>query len=302
MEKDTEYTGAYSEQFLQQRQNGLKDAEPSASGDWQAEPMQENITGHVNTPSPARETVVNVLPEIEPGKTSEASHMSSKTPLDARAAQVALKSKVERQLNSNARELSMIEGNLGLAHTLLVTSCFDGEGKTTAALNTAFGLALGGAERVLLVDGNLGKPKLHDMFSTQSGPGLSDVLVGKIAIEDTLHPTDYKGLVFMPAGTAQNELGNSIPPARMSALLDIVKDAFDYIVIDGTSIFNSSGPTRMAPLFDGLILVAACEQTKWEVVQSAEDKIRNSGGNILGVVLNKRKFYIPKKIYQWLSG
>lgn len=303
MEKDTEYSGAYSEQFLQQRQNEINDAEQPSYEGWQADRTQEQTAGADNSTSlPVQDTVLQAKPEHENNQHPASPQMAPKTPMIARAPQVIINSKTERQLTANARELSMIEGNLGQAQTLFFTSCFDGEGKSTAALNAAFGLAVGGAERVLLVDGHLAKPRLHEMFSSHSGPGLSDVLAGKIAIEDTLHPSNCKGLDFMSAGTAQNELGNNIPPSRMSAFLDIVKNAYDYIVIDGTSIFNSSGPTRMAPLFDGLILVAACEQTKWEVVQSAEDKIRNSGGNILGVVLNKRKFYIPKKIYQWLSG
>ncbi|MDI3325746.1 CpsD/CapB family tyrosine-protein kinase [Pontibacterium granulatum] len=302
MEKETEYTGAYSEQFLKQRQRDLNDANPSSHEDWHTGRMHETANEYGSASPSSLDTVVTVAQDQESSQSSEHPQMTPKTPLEARAPRAGLNSKAERQLNANSRELSMIEGNLGHAQTLFVTSCFDGEGKTTAALNAAFGLAVGGAERVLLVDGNLTKSRMHEIFSTSAGPGLSDVLAGKIAIEDTLHPTNYKGLDFMAAGTAQNELGNNIPPARMSAFLDIIKDAYDYVVIDGTSIFNSSGPTRMAPLFDGLILVAACEQTKWEVVQSAEDKIRNSGGNILGVVLNKRKFYIPKKIYQWLSG
>ena len=300
MEKDTEYTGAYSEQFLQQRQRDLNTTNSSSQDDRYSDRMHEMTNGSGSAPSSAPDTVVTVTQEHE--SSPESPQMTPKSPLEARAPQVGLNAKAERQLNANSRELSMIEGNLGRAKTLFVTSCFDGEGKTTAALNASFGLVVGGAERVLLIDSNLVKSRMHEMFSTTAGPGLSDVLVGKVAIEDTLHPTNYKGLEFMSAGTAQNELGSNIPPARMSAFLDIIKNAYDYVVIDGTSIFNSSGPTRMASLFDGLILVAACEQTKWEVVQSAEDKIRNSGGNILGVVLNKRKFYIPKKIYQWLSG
>lgn len=328
MTTDTEIATAYSEQYLQQRTQTQQSKSPaSAAATNYADLYSRNHTSE-SVPAPAepktepRQFATDSQPAAQP-TTVDAPHLLTepvdnsgqadnsgrestqpKLELHPRGPMVALSRKTERQLAGNGRELGMIQGNLSAAgrqtKLLCFTSCFDGEGKTTAALNAAYGLASGGEDRVLLVDGNLAHPRLQRLFSADPEPGLQEILNGECSIEDALHPTQYPGLDLLPAGG--NRFGGSFPVTRMKAFLDIVENAYDYVIVDGTSIFTSSDASRIAPLFDGMVLVVACEQTKWEVVQSAEERISNAGGEILGVALNKRKFHIPKKVYQWLSG
>jgi len=301
MDNERQSAGTYSEKFLNQRLQCTDKADHAPYGDWYAERMREGN----NDPEASAATG---SPSADATHKEEQVTETTAAPLQLvpRGPRVGLSRKTEQQLAENARELGMIEGNLSVsgsqARLLCFTSCFDGEGKTTAALHAAYGLAMGGTVRVLLVDANLSHPKLQRLFSARQQPGLSEVLAGQAAIEDALHPTKYKGLDLLPAGECHFDFGCNIPVSRMEAFLEVAKAAYDYVIVDGTSIFNSSDTARMAPLFDGFVLVAACEQTKWEVVQSAEDKIQSSGGEILGVALNRRKYYIPKKIYQWLAG
>ena len=292
----------YSDIFLKLRNSEMSDSHCQSPHEQELSTVTDNLKSDGFEPSSTPSPKINLEQENSLIPIPENARLSLKAPLEARAPQVSLNRKAERHLSENARELRLIDGTIRGAQTLLFTSCFDGEGKSTAALNAVFGLAGGSSERVLLVDANLSKPKLNKVFSTQRRAGLSDILIGRTAIEDTIHPTNCKELDFIPAGVSQNKLGESIQTEGMSEFIAIVKDSYDYVVVVGSSIFNSSGPTRMSSIFDGLVLVTACEHTKWEVVQSAEEKISASGGTILGVVLNKRKFYIPQRIYQWLSG
>jgi Mrp family chromosome partitioning ATPase len=214
---------------------------------------------------------------------------------------------VQQQLEQNRRELSLIEGNLVASaqervSTVYVTSCFRGEGKTTAALSTAYGLAVFSQARVLLVDGANVNARLHGLLNVAPYPGLNDLVDGRIALPDALHPTrGLPGLHFLAAGGGNGTPSETRRIDQVSAFLRQVRPHYDFVVVDGTSALASSDPARLAPCFDGVVFVVACERTKWEVVQGAVDKVRGGGGRVLGGVLNRRRYYIPQVVYQWIS-
>jgi len=198
-------------------------------------------------------------------------------------------------------ELSLIEGNLRrVKHdlaTIYVTSCFGREGKTTAALYTAYGLAETAHRRVLLVDTNGDRPALHTLLDQGHEPGLREVLAGQVELADAIIPTAHGELYFLPAGKGPLVLHE----AAGKNLMKILRAAFDMVVLDGKSALSSSTPSNMATLVDAFIIVVECESTKWEVLQLAREKLTTVGAASVAVVLNKRKFYIPRAIYRLLS-
>ncbi|WP_221801430.1 CpsD/CapB family tyrosine-protein kinase [Oceanobacter mangrovi] len=260
----------------------------------QAAVVQPEIT------APTSAAVEEPQPPKQQNPSKEAKPFLKK--LVARGQMLGFSSKVERQLTRSLRELGMIEGNLSSAgkdlKTLYFTSCFDGDGKSISALYAAYGLASHG-EKVLLIDSNVNNPGLQRYFAAQ-GPGLADIITGHVPVEMVLHPTRYKSLEYIPAGRLP--VGAHISNRAMKELLELLKPYYRYIVVDGSSVFSSSEATRMASAFDGMVMVVSCEQTRWEVAQSAEEKITNSGGKLVGISMNRRKFYIPRRIYDWLSG
>lgn len=246
---------------------------------------------------PAREPVSPAHPPIDPGQAPVAG-----------APAANLSPATYRQLDQNADQLSLIEGNLVSAaqtevSTVYVTSCFRGEGKTTAALSTAYGLSAISQARVLLVDGGNTSARLHSMLAIQPYPGLTEAIEGRVQLSDALHPvTGLPGLHVLTCGAVSHAiLSEAQRVDRIKAFLDTVKPHYDFIVVDGSSTFASSDPTRLASCFDGVMFVVTCERTKWEVVQGAVEKIRSGGGRVLGGVLNRRRFYIPRIVYQWIS-
>lgn len=202
----------------------------------------------------------------------------------------------------NSRELSQVQSNLlsaaKEAKTFYVTSCFNGEGKTTAAVEMAWALAHNAGARVLLVDWNPGAPRLHELFGVAGGPGLGEYLAcgdPDCGIRATAHPN----LSLLTAGAeceAAAGGGNGTGRLLLRERLATLRERFDYVVYDGHSLIGTSAAI-LAREFDGIVLVVEAEKTKWEVVQSAREKIEGIEGRLVGVVLNKRKFYIPRFLY-----
>ena len=80
-------------------------------------------------------------------------------------------------------------------------------------------------------------------------------------------------------------------------LIVSLKKDFDYVIVDGQSVSGSSDVSIISKYFDGVVFVVECEKTRWEVLQQSKEKIKGVGGKILGVVLNKRVYYITQKVY-----
>jgi len=177
--------------------------------------------------------------------------------------------------------------------TLLVTSGRDGEGKTTVAVGIASALSRQSNAPVLLVDANHRRPALASWFGITSTPGFSEFLADTSG-EHPFHKDEASGLSILSAG-GQASISDLLPsfPSR----LKVLQDQFSYVVIDGDSTLTSSEASLFARHVDGIVLVAECGQTKWEVISQARERLARLGGRVLGVALNKRKFYIPGVFY-----
>ncbi|MHC1696750.1 MAG: CpsD/CapB family tyrosine-protein kinase [Geobacteraceae bacterium] len=81
---------------------------------------------------------------------------------------------------------------------------------------------------------------------------------------------------------------------------DSLRQKYDLVLIDSCSAASSPDGIEISRRVDGVVLVVEAEKTRWQVVENLKEKIENSGGNILGMVFNKRRFYIPENIYQRL--
>lgn len=206
-------------------------------------------------------------------------------------------------ITENTRELASVEGNLlGAAKgkeikTIFVTSCHPGEGKTTAAVSMAYSLVTEAHARVLLIDANPHAPKIHDHFGVGISPGFSDFVLSDAQHASFICKTEYDRLHIIPSGSSSIKKSDMLDSGTFKSRLDAVKLDYNYIIFDGHSVFGASEVSHIAKHCDGILFVVECERTKWEVLQEAKDKISNIGGNIIGAILNKRKYYIPRKIY-----
>ena len=211
--------------------------------------------------------------------------------------------RLKRILESGADEDFALEGNLlsaakgGPVGTIYVTSSRAGEGKTTTAIKIATALSKNVNGKVLLVDGNIQNPQLHSIYSLNASPGLAESLQGGTDLQNTIQSTNVPNLDVMVAGGD----GSGSMDINDSKLFDQklvqLKQSYDYVIFDGSSVLSSSRACHIARHFDGVLLTVECENTKWEVLDLAREKIDNVGGNVLGVILNKRRYYVPKALY-----
>jgi Mrp family chromosome partitioning ATPase len=242
------------------------------------------------------------------GAAADAPTSTPELPPEPRAPAATLAPAVLRQLEQNSSQLSLVEGNLVAAaqsevSSIYITSCFRGEGKTTAALSTAYGLCAISQARVLLVDGGNNAARLHNMLAIAPYPGFNEVIEGRVELSHALHAVSgMPGLHVLTSGAVDYAmLSEARRVDRVRAFLQRIKPHYDYVVVDGGAALSSSDPARLASCFDGMVFVVACERTKWEVLQGAVEKVRSGGGQVLGGVLNRRRFYVPRLIYQWIS-
>lgn len=205
-------------------------------------------------------------------------------------------------VKENSKDLSSVEGNiLSVSHngkdikTILVTSCTNSEGKTISAISMAYGLSNETNLKILLVDGNLRAPKLYNLFGVESEPGLSDFIIRNET--NVFRNTEFNNLVVMPHGTATANPLDIYRSKDFKSRLDSLEKMFDYVIFDSHSILSASDTSIAARYFDGVVIVLECENTRREVLQTATEKIKKLNGNIIGVVMNKRKYYIPPALY-----
>ncbi len=214
-----------------------------------------------------------------------------------------LSKKSIKQLESNFRELMIVEANINTlaksGNTIYVSSCTNKCGKTISAISTAFGLSFYSGKNVLLLDGNHENAQVHNLFGINESPGFYDLCNGSATLEQVVMPTKHKGLSILTIGAA------GLPAASQDRVAEVLKTLsvhFDYVVCDGGSVMTSSLTLRDVVNYSIAFLVIECEKTRWELLQIAEDKIKKSGGpTAIGIVFNRRKYYIPRFVYKFIS-
>lgn len=189
-----------------------------------------------------------------------------------------------------------VEGEL---RVLLIGSANPGEGKSTFSTNFALTLA-GLGNRVLLIDADLRRPRLADYFGIEGAVGLTDVLVGKRALQEARVERVGTGLDVLPAGAWAPNPAELLTSAAMRTLVGEDTREYDYVVIDGPPTLSVADANLMAPMADGVVLVVDASRTRRAAVRHAVNSLNNSGARLVGVVLNKvrgrsqREYYLNR--------
>lgn len=169
------------------------------------------------------------------------------------------------------------------------TSAGPQEGKTTVASNLALALAEIG-KRVLLIDGDLRKPRLHDLFRVSNEWGFSDVLAGNKppdGSEAMVFGTEYGGLHVLPAGHCHASISNLLHSPGTSEFLQRMRREFDMVLIDTPPILPMPDARVLGRLVDGVILVVRAERTTKQTAAAASQRLMDDGTRVLGTVLNE---------------
>jgi capsular exopolysaccharide synthesis family protein len=168
---------------------------------------------------------------------------------------------------------------------IAVTSAVAGEGKTTTAANLAITYAQYGAG-VLLVDCDLRKPRLHEIFSAPRAPGLTDVLSGTADVGDALRSTPISRLSLLTAGSVPCGTGGTVDELRLAPLLDELSSSFELIILDTPSVLEAADAALLGRMVDGCALVVRAGETDRALVLQAQLQLELVGARVIGAVLN----------------
>jgi len=174
---------------------------------------------------------------------------------------------------------------------LVFTSAQAAEGKTTVVSNLGIGLAEIGS-KVLMIDGDTRRPRLHKVFDQANSWGLSDVLREKNAIEDLpldviVKKTTVPGLYLLPSGVCVDNIFALLWSGRMARLFPRFRQEFDYVLVDAPPCLEFADARIMARYADQLLLVVRANYTDRRMAQAAVQRLLLDGNRMMGVILNR---------------
>lgn len=170
---------------------------------------------------------------------------------------------------------------------LLVTSPHPQCGKTTTIANLAVSLAEGGRS-VLLIDGDLRRPALPQLFDIQETDGLSNTLDEQEQADaiSLVRPTGFPGVYLLPSGGVKGSVGRLLHSDRLAAVIETARNEFDFVLIDAPPLLGLSDARLISKFTDGLVLVCRAGRTSVDDLEEARRLLAEDGTNILGTILN----------------
>jgi capsular exopolysaccharide synthesis family protein len=186
--------------------------------------------------------------------------------------------------------------------TVMVAATTHGEGATTTSAILAATLARSGHSKILLIDANLRTPALDGVFNdaNEHTEGLSDVVVADVPIESAIYQTNFPNLFLLPVGRSHSSPSYLFDGNPITTLLSNLRERFDFIIIDGAPLDGYSESFFLASKVDGVVLVVEAERTQKRTIRKIKKELEWGPINLLGVVLNKKKTYIPKFLESFL--
>ncbi|MBI4887692.1 MAG: polysaccharide biosynthesis tyrosine autokinase [Acidobacteria bacterium] len=187
-----------------------------------------------------------------------------------------------RSIRTNVLFSSTDEGG----RLIVVTSSVPGEGKTIVSSNLSVALAQAG-HRVLLVDADMRKPRVHDVFSRPVDPGLSNLLVGNATASESIQESPVPGLWLMPAGTHPPNPAELLGSKRFKDFTAFLLQYFDWVIIDTPPVMAVTDAAIPANFAQGVLFVVGAEMTSRRIAQRAVEQLELSQAKFVGAVLNR---------------
>jgi capsular exopolysaccharide synthesis family protein len=169
---------------------------------------------------------------------------------------------------------------------IVVTSSGPSEGKTTTIANMAITFAQSGV-KVLVIDGDLRKPKVNKLFRISNKFGFTNALTQPQNLSDFIQKSETEGLDILASGPIPPNPSELLGSNKMKVLLNTLKEIYDMILIDTPPVRMLTDAQILAALADGTIIVAASGQVTFEALKRAKELLLNVNANIIGVIVNK---------------
>lgn len=166
-----------------------------------------------------------------------------------------------------------------------VSSPEPGDGKSTCIANLAIAMAQSG-KRVLLLDADLRRPTIHQLFHARHEIGTADVLSGEIRLENAVQQSAVTNLWLLTSGHNPPNPAETLSLSRLDQLLSVARANFDFILVDSPPLLVVSDPCIVAPKTDGLLLVVRTNKNSRIALRHANQLVRQHGIRMFGVVVN----------------
>lgn len=171
--------------------------------------------------------------------------------------------------------------------TISITSTGASEGKSTTSGNLALTVAKNG-KKVLLIDADLRRSRVHEIFELPNFKGLTNVLVGESNADEVINAVkEQENLYIMTGGVKPPNPSELLASEKMKDLLEQLKTKFDFIIVDTPPVGMVTDGALIASIVDGTIFVCASGETEIKSALYTKNLLQNVNANILGVVLNK---------------
>lgn len=172
----------------------------------------------------------------------------------------------------------------GSRRSFVVTSSVEGEGKSTTAANLAIALRDSGVS-VVVIEGDLRRPKLVEYMGLEGAVGLTDVLIGRTRLEDALQPWGKNNLYVLPAGQIPPNPSELLGSKAMATLLATLEKEFNVVLIDAPPLLPVTDAAILSKQASGALLVTAAGRTQRSQLASAIAALESVDARILGIVL-----------------
>jgi succinoglycan biosynthesis transport protein ExoP len=176
----------------------------------------------------------------------------------------------------------------GAARALAVTSPNPGEGKTVIACNLAASMATAG-RRVLLVDADMRRPQLHQIYKIPKSPGLSDLLMNGVKSSEAIVASSVPGLYLMAAGANFTSPSEALDSQRLTRLIEGFGEYFDVVILDCPPVMPVADATIIANAAGSVLFVVGSGTTSRGDAQVAIERLASVQVQIVGVVLNRAR-------------
>lgn len=213
------------------------------------------------------------------------------------------------KLKGIVEQLNVIEAfeklqvNISLAsvdqkiQVIQLTSSLQDEGKTTAAVNLAYSYARKD-KKVIVVDLDIRRPKVHRNFKQPNENGIVDYAAGKIKIDQLIRHTDYNVDIILTGSKTPYPV-KILESEKLADLIAYLRERYEYIILDTPPVTSVVDPIIISKLSDGVLFVVEADRTKKSIIKESIQQLENVNVNLIGLVLQSVKDRYSKYSYKY---
>ncbi|MCU1285741.1 MAG: capsular exopolysaccharide family [Acidobacteriales bacterium] len=202
-----------------------------------------------------------------------------------------------------ALRTSILLSSIGSApKVIMVTSALPQEGKTTTSINTAIVLAQKGG-KVLLVDGDMRRPSIHQTFKLRNRSGLSTILTGSNTTEQLIVASPIlPNLFVLPAGPPPPHPAELLGSDVMRGLLAKWREQYDHVIIDTPPVLSVTDAVLLSVQMDTVLLVIRSASTSKDALRRSRDVLAQVNARVMGVIVNAIDLHSPDAYYYYYGS